>query len=249
MEEALYTGIFAGEKLTFAFRHPETAACFSGWLRPLGEGSEDLDPIRVSPSDCEHWIREYGMKDDQDTEFGMSVYRASDRLIKKERCVVHGAAMLWRGKAWLFMADSGTGKSTQLEHWMTLWPEEIRVLNGDKPVMRLESNGTFTIHPSPWKGKEEWGDDSLSAPLGGIILLKRAKENRIERVSPVGCAARLLSLFFCSFEDKETLDKLCMLEEKAISSVPVWKLENLGDENSSILTREMLLAWCEENDR
>ena len=243
MKEELCAGSFAGEQLTFAFRHPDTASCFSGWLRPVSGESPDPDPVRVSRADCEYWIREYGMKDDCDTEFGMSVYRASDRLVRTGRCVVHGAAMLWKGKAWLFMADSGTGKSTQLRHWKALWPEEVLIINGDKPVLRLEDGGTFTVHPSPWKGKEEWGDDSLSAPLGGIILLKRSRENRIERLTPAGCAARLLSLFFCSFEDKETLDRVCALEEKILSSVPVWRLENIGDEESSGLTRETLLSF------
>ncbi len=247
MKEELYEGVFAGAQLTFAFRHPETASYFSGWLKTTEGGSDPEAPVRVPRSDCEYWIREYGMKDDCDTEFGMSVYRASDRLIREDRCIVHGAAMLWKGKAWLFMADSGTGKSTQLRHWKDLWPEEVRILNGDKPVLRLEDDGTFTVHPSPWKGKEEWGDDSLSAPLGGIILLRRAKENHLERLSPVGCAARLLSLFFCSFDDKETLDLLCILEEKVLSSVPVWRLDNLGDEDSSRLTHEALLSWCNKD--
>ena len=245
MKEDLYTGTFAGAQLTFAFRHPDTARCFQGWLKPACTPSEAINPIRVPLSDCEYWIREYGMKDDCDTEFGMSVYRASDQLVKKNRCVVHGAAMVWREKAWLFMADSGTGKSTQLDHWKTLWPEEVQILNGDKPVLRLEDDGTFTVHPSPWKGKEDWGDDSLSAPLGGIILLKKNNKNHIDFLSPSGCAAKLLSLFFFSFEDRMLLDALCALEEKIISSVPIWRLSNLGDQESSRLTYKTLLAWCE----
>ena len=244
VKDFYYSGMFAGKELCFAFRHPETAAYYASWLRPC-EPAENA--VRVPPSDCEIWIRDYGMLDDGNTEFGMSVYRASDALISSDRCVIHGAAMLWRGKAWLFVADGGTGKSTQLRLWKELYGDEVRIMNGDKPVLFFADDGAVTVHPSPWKGKEEWGDDSLSAPLGGIILLRQGSENKIVSCSPYDIAAWLLSCFFCSFDSEKTVRALCRLEEKIISAVGVWRLVNLGDADSARLTHDTLLREEEKH--
>lgn len=245
MNKYYYFGMFAGIRLNFAFRHHDSAAYFGKWLLPIDDINEmdksHIHLIHIPKSDCDCWIQEYGMYDDGNTEFGMSVYRASDYLLKHDRCVIHGAAMLWHGKAWLFVAESGTGKSTQLRHWEKLYPDEIKIMNGDKPILKKEDSGIISVQPSPWKGKEDWGDDSLSAELGGIILLKQGDGNRIVRTSPVYCSARMLSLFFSTFETKETVHALCQFEEAILQIVPVWQLTNLGDLDSARLTHDTLL--------
>ncbi|MBR3241561.1 MAG: hypothetical protein IKF90_02520 [Parasporobacterium sp.] len=207
-----------------------------------------MDIVRVPKSDCDCWIQDFGMGDNGNTEFGMSVYRASDLLLRHNRCLFHGAAILWQNKAWLFAADSGIGKSTQLKHWTQLYPDEVQIINGDKPILRLEENGSISVYPSPWKGKEEWGDDTLAAPLGGIIILKQGKENRIELLQPAACAARILSLFFSSFETKDIIEMLCRFEESLIDRNPVWRLTNLGDLNAAVLTHDTLSKWLEKNN-
>ena len=243
MNEYIYTGCFAGKKLTFSFRHPDTIYYFRGWLTP----SKATEPmILIPPSDGETWIRDYGMKDNGNTEFGMSINRASDVLSHFGRCVIHAAAFLWKGKAYLLAAEGGTGKSTQLKHLLNLYRDEVKIINGDKPILRLEPDGTLTVHPSPWKGKEEWGDDTLSAPLGGIILLKQGKENHMTRITAVDCAAWLLSLIFSAFEDERDLRALCRIEDRILRTAPVWKLVNLGDEASSRLLHDTIQTHKEE---
>ena len=242
MQEHIYAGSFAGEQLTFSFRHAETAGLFNGWLTPSGAAER---MVTVPETDCECWIREYGMRDDGCTEFGMSINRVSDMLSHTGRCLIHAAAFTLDGRAYLLAADSGTGKSTQLRHLRKIYGDAVRVINGDKPVLRLGPDGEVTVHPSPWKGKEEWGDDTLSAPLGGIILLEQGKENRMERSSPVYCAARLLSLIFSAFESEGDVRALCRIEEGMLRTAPVWKLVNLGDVASARLLHDTILEWEE----
>ena len=197
--------------------------------------------MRVPKSDCDCWIQDYGMADNGNTEFGISVYRASDALLSSGRVIIHAAAMQWQERAYLFSADSGTGKSTQLRRWLELYGHEVKIINGDKPILRLEEDGHFTVHPSPWKGKEEWGDDSLSAPLGGIILLKQGADNKMSRLSSSRAAACLLPQFFSSFESRMYLSMLCRLEEALLSKTPVWQLVNKGNAASAELTHETLI--------
>ena len=243
MQDHIYAGSFAGEQLTFSFRHAETAGFFNGWLAPSGAAER---MVAVPETDCECWIRDHGMRDDGYTEFGLSISRASDMLSRTGRCMFHAAAFVLEGRAYLLAADSGTGKSTQLGHLREAYGDGIRVINGDKPVLRLEADGTVTVHPSPWKGKEEWGDDALSAPLGGTILLKQGRENRMERLPAVYCAARLLSLMFSAFESEGDVRALCRIEEGMLRTAPVWRLVNLGDAASAMLLHDTILEQGED---
>ena len=177
--------------------------------------------------------------------YGMSVYRASDALLPFHRCLFHAAALVWQGKDWLFAADSGVGKSTQIRHWKELYGDQVQILNGDKPILSFDEDARIMVHPSPWKGKEVWGDDSLSAPLGGLILLKQGDHNAIKSISPIYCAARLLSYFFSSFEQAAYVQSLCAMEERMLQSVPVLELVNLGDADSARLTHDYLLKGGE----
>ncbi len=239
MKEYYYKGIFAGQTLNFAFRHEETVKYFSPFLVE-SESPAEIS-VRVPISDIDFWAEHTGTKDNAYTEYSISVYRASDALLAYDRVVFHAAAFQWHGRAWLLAADSGTGKSTQLMLWQRLYGDEIQVINGDKPIIKRENDGSFTVHPSPWKGKERIGSNTLYAPLGGIVLLKQGNVNAFTSLSPANAARSLLTCFFSSYDSRENLLALCRLEEQIILSVPLWQLTNLGDESSAVLTHDMLL--------
>lgn len=93
--------------------------------------------------------------------------------------VLHSASFLYQDKAWLFSAPSGTGKSTHTNLWHEMLG--VTLLNGDLNVLALE-NGQPTIHGLPWCGTSGISD-TASHPLGGIILLKQAKEDHVEELS------------------------------------------------------------------
>lgn len=95
------------------------------------------------------------------------------------RAVFHGAAIEYGGKAYLFTAPSGTGKTTHIALWRKYLGEKVNIINGDKPILRLTDNG-FTVYGTPYAGKERW-QRNVSAPLGGICMLSQGRENRIEK--------------------------------------------------------------------
>ena len=254
MKEFIYNGNFAGVELHYAFRHSMTGVYFRNWLNPIDtkkEHSLESRFIRIPSEDRMLWSLESEVPDNAYTEYGLSVYRTSDALLEKRCCVIHSAAMLWNKKVWLFAADSGTGKSTQIKQWKELYLDGVQIINGDKPILRLELDGCITVHPSPWRGKEGWGDDTLFGELGGIILLKQGEENSIRSLQPIQCAARLFSLFFCTFEEEKTVYNLGKIEEAILRNVPVWELVNKGDLASVALTHDTIcseLYSCDDGD-
>lgn len=93
--------------------------------------------------------------------------------------VLHSASVLYEGKAWLFSASSGTGKSTHAGLWHSLL--QTPVLNGDLNLLAIE-NGQALIHGIPWCGSSGLTDTATHS-LGGIILLRQSPKNYIEQLS------------------------------------------------------------------
>lgn len=111
----------------------------------------------------------------------LALYRKiADALLMRDVLLFHGSVMACGGKAYLFTAPSGTGKTTHCR----LWLSEIEgsyVLNGDKPLLRVESDRILACG-TPWQGKEKLGRNEI-LPLSAVCILSRDTKNHIEAVS------------------------------------------------------------------
>ena len=61
--------------------------------------------------------------------------KIADRMPLKNRFLMHGAVLSWKGNGLMFTAPSGTGKSTHIDLWKRYLGEEVEIINGDKPKM------------------------------------------------------------------------------------------------------------------
>ena len=107
----------------------------------------------------------------------LAVQRAiASRLPERRRLLVHGAVIEFEGRACLFTAPSGTGKSTHIRLWRQYLGGAVRVINGDKPFVRIPEHREEppVVYGTPWAGKEGWQCNS-SGPLAGIVLLSRCE--------------------------------------------------------------------------
>ena len=110
------------------------------------------------------------------------IYREiAEALPKYNRCVFHGAVIEYQGRGYLFTAPSGTGKTTHISLWQKYLGDEMSIVNGDKPILQIEDEKVIA-YATPYAGKERYQNHSF-AELGGICLIRRGKENRIERVN------------------------------------------------------------------
>ena len=120
---------------------------------------------------------------------------------KNNMMVIHSASLLYQDKAWLFSGPSGTGKSTHTNLWNKLFCTPI--LNGDLNLLAIE-NGQPVIHGLPWCGTSGISNPA-TYPLGGIILLKQAKEDSIEELTSDQKQLSILNRFISPFWTKEML--------------------------------------------
>ncbi len=151
------------------------------------------------------------------------LYRAiAEQLPTFDRTVFHGAAIEVEGRGYIFTAPSGTGKTTHISLWRQAFGDKVRIINGDKPILRLDGEQTF-VCSSPWMGKEGLGTVS-EAPLSAIVLLKRSSENKMTKIAPIECFFDLVKQFYLP---RESVSKLKAIEivDRVLKSVPVYLLE------------------------
>ena len=150
-----------------------------------------------------------------------AIYRQiAEKLPFFSRAVMHGAAVSFGGKAYMFIAKSGTGKTTHIKLWREYF-KGVDIINGDKPVVAVNGN-TVTVFGTPWAGKEQFGKNT-SAPLDGICVIKRGEKNSIKRIGKDAVLKSLLRQIYMP-EDADSLNLTMKIIDDIISLVPVYEL-------------------------
>ncbi|MBQ9068653.1 MAG: hypothetical protein IJ131_06265 [Eggerthellaceae bacterium] len=122
----------------------------------------------------------------------LAVYRAiAEELPRFGRMLVHGSAVAIGNRSWLFMAPSGTGKSTHARWWRTAFANENPyVINDDKPIVRVGEDGVF-VYGTPWDGKERLSTNAC-ARLAAIGLLKQGEQDFAQRADTHSATPELM---------------------------------------------------------
>lgn len=145
------------------------------------------------------------------------------QLLRYDGMVLHAAAIAMDGKAYLFSADSGVGKSTHADLWQQVYGKDrVQLLNDDKPALRWR-DGAWYVYGTPWCGKRGL-HQNLCCPLAGIGLLERGAENTVEPYEKDDLVFRLLKQTY-RFRDTQKNEKLLSLLECLLEHVPVWRLQ------------------------
>lgn len=135
--------------------------------------------------------------------------------------MLHSSCVVVDGRAYLFTAPSGTGKSTHTNLWLKKFGDRAYILNDDKPALRLE-DGIWYAYGTPWSGKYDISRNER-VPIAGIAVLNRGEHNEIKPYSGFRAITAILDQMMRPAGEEyrvhilETLDKL-------LSVVPVWKL-------------------------
>lgn len=141
-------------------------------------------------------------------------------LLYHHIALVHGSTVAVDGRAYLFTARSGTGKSTHTRLWREVFGDRAAMVNDDKPFLELTETGIIA-HGSPWSGKHGL-DSNISVPLQGICLLERGSEDRIRRATPGELEQLLRGFRPTTPEQAATYDALL---EKLLSQAPLWQMD------------------------
>ncbi len=125
------------------------------------------------------------------------------------------------GQAYIFMAPSGTGKSTHSGLWRQLFQDRVWMINDDKPMIRV-SESEIRVYGTPWDGKHHLSRNA-SAPLKAVVLLNRDDDNRIERRSKADAFRALLKQAYVS-DKPEILRKITELDKEIAEKTEFYHL-------------------------
>ena len=134
--------------------------------------------------------------------------------------ILHSSLVRWNGKAILFSAPSGTGKSTQADLWEKYMGSET--LNGDRSGLR-KIDGVWIAHGLPYAGSSGIYRNE-SAPIAAIVMLSPGPENVIEPLRPAQCLRRIFPEVTLHRWDPEFMDWGIRQITDLVSSVPCYHL-------------------------
>lgn len=147
--------------------------------------------------------------------------RVADHLVGRNVLMFHGSTVSVDGKAYLFTAPCGTGKSTHTRLWRALFGDRAVMVNDDKPFLQITSDGVFA-YGSPWSGKHGLATN-VCVPLQGICYLRRGNENVIQRSEPEHLM-EFLSRQAHSPSDESQSRITNALVDRLVRSVPLWDM-------------------------
>jgi hypothetical protein len=147
---------------------------------------------------------------------------------------IHSSVVIYRGKAVLFLGETGTGKSTHTQLWLrTIKDSEL--LNDDSPIVRIMDD-IPNCFGSPWSGKGNCFRNE-SYPIAAIVRLRQARFNHIELLGKIEAFTALYPSCPPSFSaDSELTDHICKTLSILIEKIPVYLLDCLPDKDAAFLS-------------
>lgn len=150
--------------------------------------------------------------------YGMIFYEA---ILDYDGILLHSSAISVDNEAYLFTANSGTGKSTHCALWMKYFGDRAVMINDDKPVIRIIDNKIYACG-TPFSGKHDINKNIL-VPLKGICCINQGKENVINKISTKKAIGKFLPQTLC-INDKQKMSSLLTVLDKVLSNVNVYEL-------------------------
>lgn len=142
--------------------------------------------------------------------------------------MLHASFIDFNGRAILFSADPGTGKSTQADLWHRY--TDAQILNGDRVILRLTDDG-WLAYGNPACGSSDICVNGC-VPLDTIAFLKQSPFNRVNDLQSLEKFMKLSSQLSCGVRKSDDTNKLLKLTEKLAGDVRICELECTPDERA-----------------
>jgi hypothetical protein len=138
--------------------------------------------------------------------------------------ILHACGIDDRGSGYLFLGNSGDGKSTMAKLW---FDRNVTVLNDDRIVVR-EKDGAFWMYGTPWHGDfRELSPNGL--PVRKIFFLRRGEKNEVDLKNGAEAVAMLLTRSFPPLWDNKGMAYTTDLCHRIVGKIPCYELSFAPD--------------------
>lgn len=144
--------------------------------------------------------------------------------------LMHSSVIEHNGKGYMFLGESGRGKSTHSDLWVRHIPGST-LINDDNPVVRISPNGTPLVYGSPWSGKLPIYKQA-HCPIAGFAEIEQHRENRMQRKNIPSAFSTLLSSCSTMKFDRRIHLSICGTISKILERIPVYTLQCRPDQEA-----------------
>jgi len=146
-------------------------------------------------------------------------------LLSQRRGVLfHACGMDDDGKGYLFLGNSGDGKSTTAKLWSD---QGMAVLNDDRIIVR-EKNGELWMYGTPWHGDFK-RHSCRGLPVRKLFFLNHGEKNSARPKSGAEAVSMLLTRSFSPFWDHQGMTLTIELCRRLAGQIPCYELAFLPD--------------------
>jgi len=193
----------------------------------------------------ENRIKEHPELTHSEAEYIWTGYEFCRRLLDFDGLVLHASSVAYKGKAYLFSAPSGTGKSTHAAIWERVFGSDAVVINDDKPALRFV-DGKIFVYGTPWSGKNN-KNSNISVPLGGICFISKSESNHIEKADMKSATALVLGQTL-RYPSHDFMDKLLSFLDTHLPHMPVFKMGCNMENEAAVMSYEFMYRNSKGDD-
>lgn len=140
-------------------------------------------------------------------------------LPQKQALMLHACGVLDKKSGYLFIAESGGGKSTIAKLALK---EKLLLLNDDRIIIRKQDD-LFRIYGTPWHGQVK-DTSNRSAAISRIFFLKKSSDNRIMPLKESRALSELLKNNFAFSAEKGIIKEIFNICADIIRNLDCYEL-------------------------
>ena len=145
-------------------------------------------------------------------------------LSRRRGLLFHACGMDDDGGGYLFLGNSGDGKSTTAKLW---FDQGMAVLNDDRMIVR-ERDGEFWMYGTPWHG--DFKEHSFRGlPVRKLFFLNHGKKNSARPKSGAEAVSMLLTRSFSPFWDHQGMAFTIEFCHRLADQIPCYELTFVPD--------------------
>lgn len=163
---------------------------------------------------------------------------------KRGKTVIHSASVLYRGRAWLFSAPSGTGKSSHVDFWKACdYPVED--INGDMVICYTDADGQAVVAGTPWCGTSGICRNMICS-MGGIIFLKRGNANTVRELNIFEGILQLTARSLTPNWNRECVERNVTIAEELAAKIHMGEMRCTYEKEAAGVSR-LFIDQCIDN--
>lgn len=162
-------------------------------------------------------------------EYPLDELTVTHFLATREGAEVHACGVLAPShEAYLFLGQSGAGKTTIAKLWEKVGGAKI--LSDDRIVLRKKNHGIW-MYGTPWHGEAE-----IASPEKGLLtkifFLRHGEKNELFPLSKTEAVSRLFACSFPPFYDQKTIEFVLAFLNEVVNTIPCYELKFFPDERA-----------------